>query len=110
MRSLGFSTPNRNISEFIPEEAKEEMKDDFEDKLFIDSKKSTKKGIGALGSGKKTGSAFSGYNKSERKTQTNGVNRTMNDGTNVMNLSEINIMNESRVSLNQTEFMKFGFK
>ncbi len=92
------------------EEIKEEIKEDFEEQLCLDSKRSTKKGIGSLGSGKKTPSAFSGYNKSERKNRTTGFNRNNNDGVNVMNLSEINVLNDSKVSLNQTDFMRFGFK
>ncbi len=110
---MGLHTPDKGIREFVNmngEEIKEEIKEDFEEQLCLDSKRSTKKGIGSLGSGKKTPSAFSGYNKSERKTSTTGYNSHNNDGVNVMNLSDINVMNESKVSLYQTDFMRFGFK
>lgn len=109
---MGLTTPDKRVSEFVHmnEEVKEELKNDFEDQLYLD-KRSTKKGIGVMGSGKKTPSAFSGYNKTERKTRTNLMNRTFNNGFNVMNMSEINVVNESKISLNQTDFiMKYGFK
>ena len=108
LRNIGLTTPSKSVSVFKQDE---DIKDDFEDRLRIDSRNSTKKGKGAGQGTKISNNVFSGYNKTERRPRISAFNRHINDNGvhNMVNMSEINLINESKLSLNQTEILKLGF-